>query len=79
MNAPLRHVVSELIDVEVEQPPLGTPVLALGRGGVLATVVWNVNSIHYFVAWLPRPLVPLSVLARLAYVGPVNDVNSKEN
>lgn len=68
MSDPLRPTAEEvfLIDVEVERPPHGARVYALGIGGTLVPVVWGSSSHVYFWAWMKSPTVPPSVKQRLS-------------
>lgn len=82
MSDPLRPTAPavELIDVQIATPPNGAKVFALGRGGVIAQVVWGKDSATFFMAWMPYPQIPLSVKTRLSQMRApaVNAVNPKE-
>jgi hypothetical protein len=52
------------IDSYIDQPPNGSRVQALSKGGVQISVVWNSHSIDFCDAWQPHQRVPAVVRAR---------------
>lgn len=64
-NIPTAQTV-ELIDAFLQSPPVGMRVLALTRGNILVSAVWNSDSINTFDAWMYHPKVPQTVKDRQA-------------
>lgn len=50
--------VVSLTNAHIEQPPAGSRVLALTRGGKLVEAIWRSNSLGEFDAWVSYPKVP---------------------
>lgn len=50
--------VVSLTNAHIEQPPAGSKVLALTRGGKLVEAVWRSNSAGEYDAWMAYPTVP---------------------
>jgi hypothetical protein len=58
MDMRLTDDVVRLIDAHEQQPPNGTHVLALTRGGKLVEAYWNSKSLFDFDAFMPYPKIP---------------------
>lgn len=63
-NRPVRPVVY-LIDIDEEEPTVGSQVYGLSIGGRLIEIVWRHDSHEFFKAWMPYPKVPDAVRRKL--------------
>lgn len=50
--------IVSLTNAHVEQPPAGSRVLALTRGGKLVEAIWRSSSLGEFDSWMHYPKVP---------------------
>ncbi len=50
--------VVSLTNAHIEQPPAGSRVLALTRGGKLVEAIWRSSSLGEFDAWVSYPKIP---------------------